>query len=68
MGDAVWLHDPTKKKGLSRKLRNHWIGPFLIVKKISDVTYKIQESPRSKPKVVHSDRLKPYKGKINQTG
>lgn len=30
--------------------------------KISDVTYRIQESPRSKPKVVHSDRLKPHKG------
>lgn len=62
MGDAVWLHDTTKKKGLSRKLRNHWIGQFLIVKKISEVTYRIQESPRSKQKVVHSDRLKPYKG------
>lgn len=62
MGDAVWLHDTTKKKGLSRNLRNHWIGQFLIVKKISEVTYRIQESPRSKPKVVHSDRLKPYKG------
>lgn len=42
MGDAVWLHDPTKKKGLSRKLRNHWIGQFLIVKKISEVTYRIE--------------------------
>lgn len=62
VADAVWLHDPIKKKGLSRKLRNHWIGPFLIVNKISDVTYRIQESPRSKPKVVHSDRLKPHKG------
>lgn len=32
------------------------------MKKIRDVTYRIQESPRSKPKAVHSDRLKPYKG------
>ena len=54
---------PNEKKGLSYKLRNHWRGPFLIVKKISDVTYRIQESLKSKPKVVHSDRLKPYLGK-----
>ena len=32
------------------------------MKKISDVTYRIQESLKSKPKVVHSDRLKPYIG------
>lgn len=34
VGDAVWLHDATKKEGLSKKLRNHWIGPFLVIKKI----------------------------------
>lgn len=60
VGDAVWLHDATKKEGLSKKLRNHWIGPFLVIKKLSDVTYRIQETQISKPKVVHSDRLKPY--------
>ena len=65
-GDVVWLHDPTKKKGLSHKLRNHWKGPFHKVKKISDVTYRIQESQKSKPKVVHSDRLKPYLGENKQ--
>lgn len=62
VGDAVWLHDATKKEGLSKKLRNHWIGPFLVIKKLSDVTYRIQETQISKPKVVHSDRLKPYLG------
>lgn len=33
-----------------------------MIKKLSDVTYRIQETQRSKPKVVHSDRLKPYLG------
>ena len=33
-----------------------------LIKKISDVTYRIQDSLKSKPKVVHSDRLKPYLG------
>ena len=30
--------------------------------KLSDVTLRIQASPRAKPAVVHVDRLKPYRG------
>ena len=33
-----------------------------MVKVMSDVTYRIQKSSRSKPQVVHADRLKPYEG------
>ena len=39
-----------------------WEGPYLVVKVMSDVTYRIQKSSRSKPQVVHTDRLKPYEG------
>ena len=62
VGDFVWLHDPAKKKGVSPKLQLRWKGPFLIVSKLSDVTMRIQMSPRAKPMVVHVDRLKPCHG------
>ena len=61
-GQFVWLHDPSKRKGLSPKLQLRWKGPFLIVTQLSDVVFRIQASPRSKPMVVHADRLKPYEG------
>ena len=32
------------------------------MKRLSDVTYRIQKSVKAKPKVVHFDRLKLYKG------
>ena len=63
VGDAVWLHTQTRKRGVSPKLTRPWQGPFTIIKQLSDVTYRIQKSHRSKPTVVHSNRLKPYKGR-----
>ena len=38
------------------------LGRVPITSVLSDVVYRIQMSSRSKPKVVHSDRLKPYLG------
>ena len=62
VGQAVWLHNPTKRIGLSPKLQPVWEGPFVIIKQLTDVTFRIQKGPRCKPKVVHCDRLKPYRG------
>lgn len=61
-GQFVWLYDHSKKKGVSPKLQLRWMGPYLVVTKISDVTFRIQLSRRSKAKVVHVDRLKLYTG------
>lgn len=61
-GDSVWLYNPTRKIGLSPKLRPTWDGPYVVTKRLTDVTYRIRKNPRCKPKVVHSDRLKPYLG------
>ena len=44
VGDFVWLHKTAKTKGLSPKLQRWWHGPYLIVDKLSDVTYRIQQA------------------------
>ena len=44
VGDFVWLHTTAKTKGLSPKLQRRWHGPYLIVDKLSDVTYRIQQA------------------------
>ncbi len=61
-GQFVWLYNTTRKPGMSKKLALPWEGPYLVVQALSDVTLRIQKSSRSKPKVVHSDRLKIYEG------
>ncbi|XP_041457543.1 stress response protein NST1-like [Lytechinus variegatus] len=54
-GDWVWLFDASRKKGVCPKLSMKWKGPFMVVTKLSDVVYRIQESSRSKPKIDEID-------------
>ncbi|KAJ8944180.1 hypothetical protein NQ318_016160 [Aromia moschata] len=61
-GDAVWLYAPKRTKGKSPKLQSNWEGPYTIINKINDLVYRIQLSPRSKPKLVHLERLARYTG------
>ena len=67
-GSAVWLHNPHRTKGLCPKLQRNWEGPYIVIDKINDVIYRIRKGPKYKPKVVHQDRLKPYKGEILHCG
>ena len=62
VGDAVWLFSPNKKKGKSPKISKQWKGPYIITQKLNDLVYRVQETAHSKPKVVHYNRLTPYKG------
>ena len=63
-GDAVWLHNPQRRKGLTPKLQQPWQGPYIITKKINDLVYRIQLSLKAKPKVVHRNRLWKYSGSV----
>ena len=63
-GMFVWLAKKATKKGMSPKLDMKWHGPFLVIDKLSDVVFRIQQNgPRGTKKVVHYDLLKPYCGK-----
>ena len=59
-GDMVWLHTPAAKIGNSRKLVCPWAGPYVVVKKLSDVTYQVQHSQDKRGRtVVPFHRLRP---------
>ena len=62
LGDPVWLHNPKRKKGRTPKLQRPWEGPYLVTSRLDDLIYRIQKGPRSRPMVVHVDRLKKYRG------
>lgn len=66
-GHFVWLFNPAKKRHLTPKLQLRWEGPWLVIKQLSDVTFRIQLKKGGKCKVVHADRLKPYLGRERES-
>ncbi|GBO23810.1 hypothetical protein AVEN_67342-1 [Araneus ventricosus] len=60
-GDLVWMYNPKRRRGLSPKLQQNWERPYTVVKKLNDVVYRVQRSTNAKPKVIHINRLAPYR-------
>ena len=61
-GQHVWVYDPARKVGVWTKLISHWKGPFIVIKKIDDVSYKIMKSKAKHGLIYHINRLAPYRG------
>lgn len=55
-GDKVLLYDETLRRGRSKKLETLWCGPYVIIKRNSDVNYIIKKG--RKEMTVHANRLK----------
>jgi len=58
VGQWVYYHYPRRFKSKSMKWQKAYIGPFLIVRLIEPVNCVLQKSAKSKPFVVHVDKLK----------
>ena len=56
-----------KRVGVSPRLQPKFDGPYLIIKMLTDVVVRIQKSPQHKPKVVHTNLLKPFDGDVDQS-
>jgi hypothetical protein len=61
-GEAVWLYNPKRKKGISPKFSRPWECPYLVTEQINDLLYRIQWSPHAKENVIHRNRLWKYQG------
>lgn len=57
VGDPVWLFNPRVAKGRSPKLGRPWTGPYKVMERLTDVVYRVQLSPRTKPYTVNRYRL-----------
>ena len=42
VGDHVWLHTTVLARGNTKKLHHPWKGPYRVLKRLTDSTYKIQ--------------------------
>ncbi|MEW8545665.1 MAG: hypothetical protein AB2693_19260, partial [Candidatus Thiodiazotropha sp.] len=56
--DEAYVFFPRHLPGQSPKLTNYWKGPFRVVEKCSDVTYKVLCGPRGAPQIIHVDRMR----------
>ena len=61
-GDYVWYQTDISQLHITPKLRVAYEGPYLIIQKIGDLDYQIQLNQEGTVKIVHHNRLKPYKG------
>ncbi|KAL6458845.1 hypothetical protein MHYP_G00323170 [Metynnis hypsauchen] len=60
IGDAVW-HLVKGTKRVRNKVRKFLPeGPYFVLGQLDDLVYRIQKNPKTKVKVVHHDKLKPY--------
>ena len=61
VGNLVYYYDSTRTVGKSPKLKSDiWKGPFVVVKRFSDILFEIKSHTLGKSRVLHFDRLKPY--------
>ena len=60
IGDRVWFFLPRRRTGLCRKWQSFYDGPYLVTDIVGPVNVVIRRTPKSKPKVVHVDKLKHY--------
>ena len=47
-GSLVWLFNPKVPKGRAKKLHKPWSGPYKVIKRFSDNTYRIKDHLRQK--------------------
>lgn len=64
VGDMVWYASDLQQFHITPKLRKTFMGPVVIVKKYSELTYMIQLDSKGSKKVVHHDKILPYQGSM----
>lgn len=61
VGQRVWIYTPNLKKGLSKKLRHRWHGPFRVCRQLSQVHYQLRTCDnRLIATTVHANRMKHF--------
>jgi len=67
VGSWVWYYYPRKFNNKSPEWQKLYTGPYLIVRAIQPVNFVLHRSNRSKPFVVHVDKLKKCHGPTPQS-
>jgi transposase InsO family protein/ribosomal protein L21E len=57
VGEWVWVFYPP---AMQNKFGRGWKGPFLVIEKLGDVNYRVQNSPTARIITLHIDHMKIY--------
>ena len=63
-GDRVCVFFPRTQVGKSSKFTSFWKGPYVVKKRMSDVTYVVDCGRHGKDQVIHVDRMRPLRSQI----
>ena len=63
-GSLVLLHSSARKPGISPKLSKQYDGPYRVVQRMSDVTYKLSHVDSGKSTISHVQRILPLFTKV----
>jgi hypothetical protein len=61
VGDKILIPSKVQVSGLSKKLQQKNLGPFSVVEKTSEVNYKVEPVGGGNAKIVHVQRMIPFK-------
>jgi len=59
VGSWVWVYVPRRRTGQYQKWRSLYEGPFQVEKHLGPVNYLVRRGTKSRPWIVHVDKLKP---------
>ena len=62
VGSVIWYLSEARQVGECQKLMHVYKGPYLIVKKYSEINFLLQLDKKGKTRVTHRNKLKPYEG------
>jgi len=60
-GDMVWYFCPRARLGTSPKWTRFYKGPYQVIKRINDINYVIRATAKSRPIIVHVNKLRAYR-------
>ena len=58
VNDLVWYFCPRARPGTSPKWTRFYSGPYRVVRKVNEINYVIQLTPKSRQMIVHVNKLK----------
>ncbi|CAG2200883.1 unnamed protein product [Mytilus edulis] len=61
-GDLVWYLNENRIKGVAPKSEKTYSGPYIIKRKMSELNFVLQLARDGTEKLIHHNKLKPYKG------
>ena len=67
LGSRVWYFYPRRFTKKSPKWQQNYTGPYEVIRVIPPVNYVLRRTPKSKPFVVHADKLKKCYAQSSET-